>query len=245
MTNNRGISWPKIGAESAAIVASILLAFAIDAGWQNHTDSALETEYLQRLDSDLHFDLSLWNGLSEGGIPGRGGSIEETKNAALRSAQVWIRKQDYSAVALRQLVADLVIGTRLAYEAGTDSRRTTFDELVSTGRLNLIRDSELRTALSQYYAGVNVQRGRIVNRQTAYAAVVYELVPRESEFVPQHDIALEQLRRIGERVTEERFGDLVTAELNRGRLRQEIASLLVADASSVVDLIETRLSGGR
>lgn len=46
------LSWIRIAAESAAIVASILLAFAIDAWWQERSDRKAELVLLERLRAD-------------------------------------------------------------------------------------------------------------------------------------------------------------------------------------------------
>ena len=43
--------------ESAAIVLSILLAFAIDAGWGERQDRRAETEILQALSTELRLDV--------------------------------------------------------------------------------------------------------------------------------------------------------------------------------------------
>lgn len=53
------IPWKRIAVEASAIVASILVAFAIDAWWQEHTDSIVEVSYLQALQDDLRRSLEL------------------------------------------------------------------------------------------------------------------------------------------------------------------------------------------
>lgn len=49
MTEAQFIPWKRIAVEGAAIVASILLAFAIDAWWQDRTQAALQHDQLQML----------------------------------------------------------------------------------------------------------------------------------------------------------------------------------------------------
>jgi hypothetical protein len=48
-----GFSWLRVAAESAAIVASILLAFAIEAWWQERSDRKAELVLLERLQADF------------------------------------------------------------------------------------------------------------------------------------------------------------------------------------------------
>ena len=59
MKESQDIPWKRIFVEATAIVASILLAFAIDAWWQNRTERIVETQYLQALREDLHRSLQL------------------------------------------------------------------------------------------------------------------------------------------------------------------------------------------
>jgi len=53
MTRNRFIPWLRICAESVAIVGSILLAFAIDAWWDERLERRLEAQQLERLHVEL------------------------------------------------------------------------------------------------------------------------------------------------------------------------------------------------
>ena len=59
MKESQDIPWKRIIVEATAIVASILLAFAIDAWWQSRTERIVETQYLQALREDLHRSLKL------------------------------------------------------------------------------------------------------------------------------------------------------------------------------------------
>lgn len=52
MNEMREIPWKRLLVEAAAIVASILLAFAIDAWWQDHSDQARLEEYLLQAHAD-------------------------------------------------------------------------------------------------------------------------------------------------------------------------------------------------
>ncbi len=53
MKESQEIHWKRIIVEATAIVASILIAFAIDAWWQNRTERIIEVQYLQALQEDL------------------------------------------------------------------------------------------------------------------------------------------------------------------------------------------------
>ena len=53
MTDMQNLPWKRLSLEAAAIVASILLAFWIDAGWDQREDAARERIVLETLLSDL------------------------------------------------------------------------------------------------------------------------------------------------------------------------------------------------
>lgn len=53
MPDPQDIRWNRMLVEATAIVASILLAFAIDAWWQDRTERIVELQYLEALREDL------------------------------------------------------------------------------------------------------------------------------------------------------------------------------------------------
>ena len=53
MTETQNIPWNRVAVEAVAIVASILLAFAIDAGWQEYVEDQREREVLNALLDDF------------------------------------------------------------------------------------------------------------------------------------------------------------------------------------------------
>ena len=53
MTEHQVIPWKRIAVQATAIVISILLAFAIDAGWVESQERELEHRTLEALRSDL------------------------------------------------------------------------------------------------------------------------------------------------------------------------------------------------
>lgn len=58
MQKVREIPWVRIGAESVAIVASILLAFAIDTWWEDRRDRQDEVLILQQIRTAIALDLA-------------------------------------------------------------------------------------------------------------------------------------------------------------------------------------------
>ena len=59
MTETQNIQWKRIVVEAAAIVGSILLAFAIDAWWDDRQDRAAEQRIFVGLKSEFEENLRL------------------------------------------------------------------------------------------------------------------------------------------------------------------------------------------
>ena len=53
MTTTQVLPWKRITVEAAAIVASILLAFSIDAWWQERIERGDESEQLDRMRAEF------------------------------------------------------------------------------------------------------------------------------------------------------------------------------------------------
>lgn len=59
MKKTHEVPWKRIAVEATAIVASILIAFAIDAWWQDRSENIIEVQYLQALREDLLTSLDI------------------------------------------------------------------------------------------------------------------------------------------------------------------------------------------
>ena len=141
MTRIQSVPWLRIGAESVAIIASILLAFAIDSWNDRRVDRALEADYLQRIGDELRDAKAALE------------SILRSADANLLSAPDLTEFFDGRMATSdhqRLVVAILAFGGNplLGFDVST------FEDLVSTGRLRLISDPEVRQAVQRAYAGL-------------------------------------------------------------------------------------------
>ena len=132
----RDISWPKLLAEGAAIVASILLAFAIDAWWSGQQDREDEAVVLAALEAEF-------------------GEIQREfgfNQAQAKEMQVSARRLLYHGRNPTSEVSDEQIDLWL-----NDTTWTFFagdapvvDSMVLGGRLSLLSNRELRTRLVKW-----------------------------------------------------------------------------------------------
>jgi hypothetical protein len=155
------IPWFRIGAESIAIVGSILFAFAIDAWWEGRQENQREQRQLQALiaefDGNLDFLSSDLDFFRE-----RSSNLEEVR------AQL-------TSVGEGEVVE---IGGHLMpsfqFARITDPSTGMLDATISSGELGLLRDDTLRASLSEWSALiVEIQ----VDQQAVRDITNHQLIP--------------------------------------------------------------------
>ena len=134
------VNWQQAVTEFVVIVFGVLAAFAVDEWRSEREDRITEYEYLARIRADIQSDIDNFKRL-EGVFQSKADTIKYLKDHP---------DSDLMSRDPSKLMEGL---NRSSYVALPDSRSTTFDELMSTGRLALIENVEQRDALSQYYSG--------------------------------------------------------------------------------------------
>jgi hypothetical protein len=126
--------------EAVVIVASILLAFLVQAGWEYRQERAAEAEYLAAIRDEIERNLEALAGNVR---------VASNRDSALHRAEALLRS-GLHADSASVFVASLATGAR----SGGPPRIATavFDELTSTGRIIVIRDLSLRRAILELYA---------------------------------------------------------------------------------------------
>ena len=136
----RKVPWLRIGAEAVAIVGSILLAFSIDAWAERRRERALEADYLERIADELADARAV---LEEIRLEASTNLLYAPALTAFLDGRMASDDHQRLVVAIYKFGLDPV-------ELGFDV--STFDDLVSTGRLGLISDPDLRQAIQRAYA---------------------------------------------------------------------------------------------
>ena len=151
MPDANSIQWKRLSVEAVAIVASILLAFAIDAWWQEKIEESRERELLIALLDDFSKSKS---------------SIEEGRQFHL-SVQQTNRKLLESIVSPVMSLSNLQIDQLLADLTWWDSQPRFFtgalNSLVYGGELSVIKDDELRQMLADWPS--EIQRAEALRSQ--------------------------------------------------------------------------------
>ena len=158
---------PRVVGELLVIIVGILIALTLDSWNQARKDQALSQEYLERLIVDLRADVALADQLlislsvKNSGLAILAGVARD--NSLIRTDPPGI---------LRAIPGTL----QLAFNAPS-SRTTTFDDMMSTGRLSLITSIKIRDEVLDYYALSTNSEDRLEGRMTGYPQSVFENVP--------------------------------------------------------------------
>ena len=137
MTETKQIQWKRMGIEASAIVASILLAFAIDAWWDNRRERVLEQESLHDLHAEYegHKDDVL-------GANARHLNYLRAVEALLDGCRQgsW-RSDEFS---LDDAIFALMVPETMDLGEGVR------DTLISSGKLEILLDRDLRYELAEW-----------------------------------------------------------------------------------------------
>ena len=137
MTANEKIPWKRLSVEAAAIVGSILLAFAIDAWWDDRKERLLEQEVLHDLRAeyeDHKGDLSGQKARHLNYIRAIETLVEACEKGDWRSDEFSL-DEAFFALQVPE-TTDLGAGVR--------------DTLISSGKMDVILDRELRYELAEW-----------------------------------------------------------------------------------------------
>jgi hypothetical protein len=141
---SRGAAWPRFLGEFLVIVIGVLVALGVD-NWASATsDRALEQEYLERLLQDVRSDLVQYEFIAD--VSAAGTAYLDTLLAPGAVAEMEAGR----------LVGAVFIAAR---NRNPNPVRPTFQELVSSGRIGLIRSRAVRTALVEYEEAIAQTEG--------------------------------------------------------------------------------------
>ena len=139
MNNLREVPWKRLLVEGAAIVASILLAFAIDAWWEDRSDQIRLNEFLWQVRADtldnqrrLTEALQLERG-QLGAVEKILAALRSPKPMTLESAREWTQVEP-------------------GFLWFSDPRllEGAINALVATGEVNLVENTRVKTSLINY-----------------------------------------------------------------------------------------------
>lgn len=216
--------------EFVIIVAGVLVALAVDEWREGHEQRADERAYVLRLARDIRFDSTF---LVEGN------RLRDEKIEVLNNLLDLAPSRSLTADQLRQAARGLALASRGAW-GSLPPQRVTFDELLSTGSLALIRDQVLRQKIAEYYRDFDLVVARIGVRMTAFPKLTYGWVrrgPGELEFAAV-ELSESEIERLRDYLAVPDFKVILTAELNRSELQTYAYSSQLAEADSLLERLD-------
>lgn len=223
------------------VTVGVLIALALDGWNDNRLAHIEESRTIDRLISDLQEDLERLRGQAD---------ALDGKEASLLRLRAILSSADPAGAApivdAARFLQDVIDGARYGRNQ-IEARRTTFGELLSSGRFGLIRDPELRELINEYYDFDTSVGQRIDSRETDFPALSYLLVPREDEENVERvrdQAALDssltdaELERLAIRVTDSRLADELIGELNLARYVRTIGGRVDARCRELLARLE-------
>jgi len=134
-------NWFAVCLEFSIVVIGVVLGFQITAWNEQRTDRALEAEYLQRLGDEPSDAKAVLESIL---LSADGNLLSAPVLTEFFDGRMAAGDHQRLVVAIFQFGGNPLLGFDMS----------TFDDLVSTGRLRLISDPEVRQAVQRAYAGL-------------------------------------------------------------------------------------------
>jgi len=146
ITNIRNLRWDNAVLELLVVAVGLLMAFQVDRWWETRDELDTERQYTSRLISDIQTDIDNLNGAI--------GLAQLRHSFAGRLMDV----AENPELALQSPVEFILAVNQAAFTHTPALTSNTFEELTSTGNLRLLRSSDLKNSLFDYYRFDNEER---------------------------------------------------------------------------------------
>lgn len=143
---SKRINYRNLAAEFIIVFVGVVVALAADSWREDFGERRLEKDYLDRLETELEVGKLQLEG------------IFDRFDTAFYSSEIVIEELESTSSSNNNalLIEHFTKATRTGGPGGGVSHSAIYTELISTGRLNLISDTELRTALTNYYRELDI-----------------------------------------------------------------------------------------
>ena len=144
-----------------------------------------------------------------------------------------------------QFLQDVVNGAELGWQQN-GARHNTFDEILSSGKLGLIRHDPLRDHLSRYYSEFESLIARTDERESEFPNFAYKLIPRQQQtrrdgdsFLGlSNDLSDEEIESVIDLVLASPIRDHVVGEMNVASFILSWATRLRSERQALASAIQ-------
>jgi len=225
-------NWIRHGFETLVVIVGVLIAFALNNWNEERLERAEEVATLTRVLADIRIDLEQFDFRIE--------SVEAKEESLLR---VKIALSEGVSSDIHSFLKDVIIGADFGWNQGL-AQRSTYDDLLGSGKLGIIKNPNIRFKIANYYRYFEEQHTRMDERETAYPHISYQLVPRgvvakgESEVDAESGLSEKQLTELVTLIQKSPLKDYITGEINLARFIRGITLDLQNQAIVLADLLE-------
>ena len=198
------LNWAYGIGELVIVVVGVMIALGFDQWNSDRLDRVEEVEIIDRLIADLQVDLEELSGYLNG---------VSRKEALLLRVASSIDSAIERPTDMVGFLQDVARAANYGWNQAR-ARRTTFDEVLASGKFGLIRDATIRVRIADYYDRDVSRANRINERETAYPDLAFSLVPRRAVLQSVVDLSDEQLSHMVDRVLSSLSMNHVVAETN-------------------------------
>jgi len=181
------LNWSYAIGELVIVVLGVVIALAFDQWNSDRLERIEEAAIVERLLADLEVDVKTNAGALE--RLSRKGEHVRSAISTLKGAPPKNRAE--MEAFLKDLDESAVYGW---YQLR--ARRTTFEDVLASGKFELIRDPNIRAKVADYYEQDAVNTVRIDERETVYPDLMIGLVPENSDGGALANLSDEQLAAI-------------------------------------------------
>jgi hypothetical protein len=228
-------NWLAVLIEVFVVVTGIVLALEFDNWNEGRKQSVEEREVLTNIISNLESDIQSFDF--------RLRALDEKEDSLMRVRSVLAGEivRDPEG-----FLMDVIIGANYGWNQG-QAQRATFNELLGAGRLSLISEGGIRSAVVSYYEEYETEHIRIEERETEYPKLSYQLVPRGRGVSKQTGLAERELEaglsdqvltKISDDVRASKLSNYVTAEINLARFIRGVTRDLRSDAKLLISRLQ-------
>ena len=222
------LNWAYGIGELCIIVVGVMIALGFEQWNSDRLDRVEEAEIIDRFIADLREDLEdVSNGLNL--VAAKQERLERIYTALGPP----IKRPTDEAGFLNDVASAAVYGWVQAR-----ARRTTFDEVLASGRFGLIRSTAIRVQIADYYSGDIGIGDRIDERETQYPDLSYSLVPRRDEQTSAAGLSEEQIRLLVDEIFSTLRPSQVIAERNFARFVAEMFTVWQDRCLRLIDALE-------
>lgn len=197
--------------EVVLIVIGVLLALQLN-NWNNfRLNRFQEKQILVRLAQDLDSSVTRISTMKR--------AVTRKENA-LKRIEPTLSGQPPNDK--KRFLNDVLVAASFGWEQ-PKLEHVTFDEIVSSGRISLIHDANLRLSLTRFFHTVEQREQRSTVRITDFPKITYRFLPRgESDLALEEGLSEEKTDAMFEAILASDLKDYLIPELNRARFMVSI-----------------------